>query len=1078
MSTCAACGSPLPVGALFCPGCGSRAGSAIPAAATPTVGGAPRHERRLLTVLFADLVDFTATSDGADPEDVHGLVRPFHALVRREVAHAGGTVARMIGDGVMAVWGYPAAHEDDAARAIRAAIGIRDGVAALGGGRHVRVGVNSGEALVAFSSADEDADDVMGDAVNVAARLASAAPVDGIVAGEATARLVGAALEAEALEPLVLKGKAEPVPAVLVTGLGEAVGRPDLGAFVGRDAELARLLDEVERAAGTGGPVGLLVIGEPGIGKSRLLGELRTRVVRTGIAWHTGRCRPESASPGWALGEIVKAWAGIRDDDAPGVAAARLDAALPTDLRDRDWIRGRLAPLVGLEGPGGGTRDELVAAWVRFAGVLATGPVVIELEDLHWADDDLVAFVADPGLAAIGRPLVLLGTARPEALDRHPGLAGLAQLPLEPLGPDEAAALVDHLAAALDADVRPVLARRGGGNPLFTGELVRLVAQDGPSAVGTSPLPDTVQAVIAARLDLLEPEVRDLVRDAAVVGEHVPRGALDALERLGPARSIPLDAALAELVRLEILRVRRGSSLPGEVELAFRHALVRDVAYGTLTRADRAIRHMAVAGWLAEVAGVERADLAGVIADHDILALELARAADIDPAVFDAESVAGHAFRYLLLAGDHAMELDVRAAGPRFRAAVELAPDAGRRLVAYRRLARALADAGDHRDALAVLDEAARLAGEAADVRTMAAIELERSRSLRPSDPAWAEPIRGAIAMLEPLGPSAGLVAAYAAATNAESIEGSGDRLAVLASLGIAMAADLGIRAPAGMLSRRGTQRASRGDPGGLDDTRAAVHAATEAGDSYDLVEALLDEAAAHAYLGHAAATEAALRRAAEVAGGRGLRASEALAFMNLGYVLRLQGRFAESLAALAVARDAALATQDRMRPLLVDDEVLQTLWMRGDDPAAMREARRRYLETYAVGFERFEFLLARERLLEAADRGDAAGVRAAFEGLFFEAVEDDFDPHYAMGYLPVAMAAVEVGAPDLVGRLVPTIARRSPTGASVHDALAGLLAAAEGRSGEAAPLLAAAAAAWERFGFHGPAARLRWFVL
>ena len=370
---CASCGSALPVEARFCPGCGTVVAGAAPGQrpAAPSPNPTPRHERRLLTVMFGDLVGFTSASDGADPEDVRARVRPFHDLVRREVAKTGGTVARVVGDGVMVVWGYPTAHEDDATRAIRAALAIRRGLADLGADMHARIGINSGAAIVAFGSADERADDAMGDAVNVAARLASSAPIDGIVVGGSTATLAGSALEAEPMEPLALKGKADLVSAYLVHGLAGAVDPTAAQPFVGRSRELAALRDACGRAELERGVVRVLITGEPGIGKSRLVAELR-REQRDGgrSIWLVGRCREAAGAPVWALGEIVKSWAAIGDDDSPATALAKVDARLPRDVAERTWVRDRVAQLAGRHGLRPfGRRARL--AWAAFLDAVA-----------------------------------------------------------------------------------------------------------------------------------------------------------------------------------------------------------------------------------------------------------------------------------------------------------------------------------------------------------------------------------------------------------------------------------------------------------------------------------------------------------------------------------------------------------------------------------------------------------------------------------------------------------------------------------------------------------------------------------
>ena len=1039
----------------------------------------------MLTVMFADLVGFTAASDGADPEDVRARVRPFHALVRQEVARTGGTVARVMGDGVMVVWGYPRANEDDATRAIRAALAIRQGLAALGRDRHARIGINTGEAVVAFGSTDERADDAMGDAVNVAARFASAAPVDGIVIGEPTARLAGDGLQAEALPPLSLKGKADPVAALLVVGLSRPVASPTGGPFLGRERELATLRDAYTRARDGRCVAHVLVTGEPGIGKTRLLRELRDELVAAhGATWYTGQCQPDTATPGWVFGEIVKEWSGITYDDGHDDAGRKLDAQLPADLPHREWLRETLGTFVGLDRASASLgADEGAAALTRFLSlVAANGPTVIAIEDVHWADTELAVFLNGPHLDAVDGPLLVVATSRPAPDAVAAGPDGLlrTRIRLEPLRADEASALVGAVAgSALSPTVRAAISRRCGGNPLFVGELVRLAAQraapDAEDRRGEADLlPETIQAVIAARFDLLGADARAVARDAAVLGESCPRDGLLALARLDPARSVSLDTALDELMRLDVLRADSAGGVRGAGQLAFRHALVRDVAYSQLTRADRATRHAAAARWLAGVGGPDRGDLAGQIADHDLRALELAAAGGLEAPQFNAASVSDHALTHLVRAGDHLRGLDVRAAIERYRTAERLRAEPKVRLGVLKRLGRALADAGDDADALATCARALELAEALGDPGSAGEIHLVRARPMRTQGEAWHEPIRRAVELLEGLPPGHALVEAYAAAAYLETVDGSGEQFAHWAGIGIDHARRLGLEIPTALLSRRGFFRAMRGDPGGLDDIREAIDLGRASGDSYAFAEAVSDQAGAWLYLGRIEPCERAVRDALEIARARGLRGLEALTLTNLAYVLRIEGRFGESAEAIAAAHNASSATQDRMRPFLIEDERLQGGELQaGDDPwiVALRAS---HLATWTGRQGLYQELLAREEALEAAARGDETAFRAAFEGVYIETAEGDLDTRMALSQIPVLRAAVRVGALDLAERVVSSIARTCPIGASIHDALAGVVAAAHRRPLEARPRLERAIDAWDRMGLRPYAALLR----
>ncbi len=1083
---CASCGSPLPAGARFCSQCGASTltggATAAPVGEAAVAEPVARHERRVLTVLFGDLVGFTSISDGADPEDVRARVRPFHDLVRREVARGGGTVARVVGDGVMVVWGYPVAREDDAARAIRTAIAIGDGLARSGLDLHARFGINTGEAVVAFGSNDERADDAMGDAVNVASRLAAAAPIDGVVIGEATARLAGSALEADPLPPLTLKGKAEPVPALLVRRMADTAVTAPPAPFVGRRSELETIAAAFSDADSGHRAVTVLISGEPGIGKSRLLAEARAALPEDRLAgWLVGRCRPDAGAPAWAFGELVRAWAEIADDATPAAALARIETRLPGDVAERAWVRDRLGQLVGVVAGAAPSTEELARVLGAFLGAVADSrTIVVEIEDVHWADPELVDLLAGSTLRSMATSALIVATARPEALATHPTLAAIdgPRIHLAPLGSVDGEELVTRLAGGLDLDptARTEILARSGGNPLFAGELVRLIAQDraGRATASTDRqlLPDTVQAVIAARLDLLDAETRALARDAAVVGASFWRGALQALGALHPERAgtgeDAIDTGLTELVRLEFVAASPDSNLPGDAEYAFRHALVRDVAYGQLTRPDRAARHAAAGRWLADAAGPDRDDLASIVADHDLRALELSSQSGLP---VDA-GLAEHAFRSLMRAGRHAAALDARAAIERYRAAGRVAPDEATRLDAFRRLATVLIDGGDYSDAFATIDAGLRLAEALLTPEAEGALYLTRARARRTQgDSDWAADITLAIRLLESIPPTMTLAEACAYQTLVEMTQGSGAALIRWADRAIEIAGTLGQAPPPSALARRGFTRAMLGDADGAHDLERAVELARAGGDSIGLANAVSDLGGAYACRGDMPRVEACVRESIAIARARGLPGAEALGRENLGHFLRVQGRFEEAFAALDGAREISVAIGDRVRPFTVERDRALAFESMGEYEAS--DAAGLSLREAIPGPD-WDGVVATVDVLSAGRRGDEAGVRDAFAGVFLQDGEGDVDIGDAISYLPVARAAISVGARDIVARILTTVATNSAFGAALHDTLEGLVLSAEAQLAAAEAPLVRGIVFWDMAGYGPEAAHAR----
>ena len=426
MPRCAVCGQDNPGGFRFCGACGaSLAGPAR----------APAEERRLVTVLFCDLVGFTARSDQADPEDVGALLRPYHGRLRAEIERRGGTLDKFIGDGVMAVFGAPVAHEDDPERAVRCALGMLAAIEELNQAHPsldlaIRIGITTGEALVRLGP-DQQSEGVVGDVVNTASRLEGVAPAGGVVVGEATFRATRRLFDYQELGAVQVKGKADPVPIWRLEGPRGRTGvEPEAGTpLVGRQAELRLLEGAWLEAVRTATPRLVTVTGVPGVGKSRLVRELATVLDERPelVDWRQGRCLPYGDGiTFWALGEIVKAQAGILESDPPAEVSAKLDAAvaaLVADPADAEWLKARIAPLLGIAGPDGvkAERAELFAAWRRFAEAIAAArPLVLVVEDLHWADPAMLEFLEHLCASAAGVGLLVVVTARPELFERQP----------------------------------------------------------------------------------------------------------------------------------------------------------------------------------------------------------------------------------------------------------------------------------------------------------------------------------------------------------------------------------------------------------------------------------------------------------------------------------------------------------------------------------------------------------------------------------------------------------------------------------------------------------------------------------
>ena len=741
MGACPACGTENAATAKFCSECG--------AALTGAPAVARREERKVVSVVFTDLVGSTARAEESDPEDVRALLRVYHDRARDELERRGGTVEKFIGDAVVAVFGAPVAHEDDPERAVRAALAVRDAVGRLneeqpGRDLHVRIAVNTGESLVSLDASPGEGEGmVAGDVMNTAARLQSAAPVDGILVGEQTYRATDREIVYREAEPVQAKGKAQPLPvwealeprARLGVDLGGTAG----AALVGRDDELNLLVDAHRRSRRDRSTQLVTLVGVPGIGKSRLVSELG-RVVDEDeelITWRQGRCLPYGDGVSyWALGEIVKAHAGILESDPADETESKLGSVLEAiaDEGERAWVDRHLRPLVGLgrADARGDERGEAFAAWRRFLETVAErGPMVLVFEDLHWADDGLLDFVDVLVDWVDGVPLLVVCTARPELLERRPGWGGgkrnATTVSLAALDDEATARLVLALLErpVLDAETQQALVERAAGNPLYAEEFVRML-QAGASV--DERLPASVQGIIAARIDLLPATEKDLLQTAAVHGKVFWS---DALASAAGIESWRLTELLHSLERKEFVRREHRSAVAGASQHAFVHALVRDAAYNQLPRAARAERHLAAAEWIESLPEDRAEDRAETLAHHYLTAIELRRAAGEDVTALGARAVPA-----LQDAGERALSLGAYDAATSFleNALELLADDAEPSAELLFHAGRALAYAGRSGDHLERAVDAFERAGDPERAAEAAVAASWHAWHTRPAD--------------------------------------------------------------------------------------------------------------------------------------------------------------------------------------------------------------------------------------------------------------------------------------------------------------------------------------------------------
>jgi class 3 adenylate cyclase/tetratricopeptide (TPR) repeat protein len=676
-----------PPGTKFCGDCGtalvgeaSAAGPASisPPTPSPASASAAGAERRLVSILFADLVGSTTLAEDRDPEESRDLLSRYFDIASELIGRYGGSIEKFIGDAVMAVWGVPTAHEDDAERAVRAALDLVSAVGGMsdaGQPLQLRAAVLTGEAAATIGASGQGM--VAGDLVNTASRLQGAAPPGTVLVGEATYRATSGAIGYEEAGEQVLKGKTAPIAAwraVQVLGMRGGAGRRTAlePPFVGRDDELRLIKDLFHATIRERKPRLVTVVGQAGIGKSRLGWEFEKYIdgVTLTAYWHAGR----SPSYGegisfWALAEMIRERAGIAETDDPDSARRKLAACAEewlTDAEERRWVEPRLAGLLGLEEMPAGQREELFAAWRTFFERMADrNPVVLVFKDLHWADAALLEFIEHVLTWSRSHPIYVLAMTRPDLFERHPAWGGSAvrnatTLALEPLADGPMRELLHGLVPGLPDDAVATILARAEGIPLYAVETVRMlidqgrVVAEGDGYVLAGPIeklavPETLQALVAARIDANDPEDRALLADAAILGQSFTLAALAGVTGRDEAA---LPDALERLVRRELLIRDDDPRSPERGQHRFVQAIVREISYETLSKKDRRAKHLAAARYF-EALGDE--EVAGVLASHYLEALRAT------PAGPEADALAAQTRIALRAAADRATALHSHA---------------------------------------------------------------------------------------------------------------------------------------------------------------------------------------------------------------------------------------------------------------------------------------------------------------------------------------------------------------------------------------------------------------------------------
>ena len=778
--SCPACGEPVMAGAKFCAECGTPLGTASPAVMAAAPASMPVvSERRLVSVLFADLVGFTTLSEHRDPEEVRDLLSRYFDRSRTLIERYGGTVEKFIGDAVMAVWGTPVAREDDAERAVRAALALTQAVTLLGEevgmpDLRARAGVLTGNAAVELGAEAEGM--VLGDTVNTASRLQSIAEPGTVLVDDVTRRASEAAIAYEDAGEHLVKGREQPVRAWtalrVVAGTGGARRSVGLEApFVGRERELQTVIGAFEAGAQDGRARLVAVAGEAGSGKSRLLWEFFKYMdgVKEFVRWHQGRCLSYGEGVAyWALAEMIRARAGIIEEEDPTTAREKLRASVEefvTDERERRLVEPRLAHLLRLEERPDADRADLFSGWrLFFERIAETEPVILAFEDLQWADSGLLDFIDYLLEWSADYPIFVLALGRTELRDRRPGWDPVV---LAPLSASSVELILEGLAPGLPDDLRGEIGQRAEGIPLYVVETIRmlqdrgLLVQEGARYVVTGDVtdlevPETLQALVASRLDNLDQDERSLIQDVSVLGQSFTAAAAAALSK---RPELEVATTLDRLVAKQVLARDDDQRSPERGQYVFLQGLLRTVAYGTLSRRARKARHLAAAEHLRDSWPGEARDIAEVLASHY---LEAIRA---EPEAEDTADLRAKACETLAAAGRAAASLALGPEAQRYlQHAAELADSDLQRAGLLEQAGRALRVSGDQqaaeerlREAIALHERSGTSLGGPAAV-ALASMLRHQGRAdevrelldrFRPRDVAGTDPVTRAEALAE-----------------------------------------------------------------------------------------------------------------------------------------------------------------------------------------------------------------------------------------------------------------------------------------------------------------------------------------